>query len=85
VNLIYGEVVGIIDRNEPKMARIKIGGAIKEVSIALLTGVRTGDKVLLCDGVAIAKVNELSPPPAKSPGEMKQLGELETRISTSSS
>ena len=54
MNLIYGEVVGL---NE-KMARIKIAGAIKEVSIGLLTGVRIGDRVLLCDGVAIARVDE---------------------------
>jgi hydrogenase maturation factor len=41
-----------------KMARIKIAGAIKEVSIGLLTGVRIDDMVLLCDGVAIARVDE---------------------------
>ena len=58
MNLIYGEVVGVIERDPMKMARIKIGGAIKEVSIGLLTGVRIGDRVLLCDGVAIAKVDE---------------------------
>jgi hydrogenase maturation factor len=58
VNLIYGEVVGLIEGDPMKMARIKIGGAIKEVSIGLLTGVRIGDTVLLCDGVAIARVDE---------------------------
>jgi hydrogenase maturation factor len=58
VNLIYGEVVGLNERDPMKMARIKIGGAIKEVSIGLLTGVRIGDTVLLCDGVAIARVDE---------------------------
>ena len=58
MNLIYGEVVGLNECDPMKMARIKIGGAIKEVSIGLLTGVRIGDRVLLCDGVAIAKVDE---------------------------
>ena len=58
MNLIYGEVVGLNDRDSMKMARIKIAGAIKEVSIGLLTGVRIGDRVLLCDGVAIARVDE---------------------------
>jgi len=57
-NLIYGEVVSLNERDPMKMARIKIGGAIKEVSIGLLTGVRIGDRVLLCDGVAIARVDE---------------------------
>jgi hydrogenase maturation factor len=58
MNLIYGEVVGLNERDPMKMARIKIAGAIKEVSIGLLTGVRIGDRVLLCDGVAIARVDE---------------------------
>jgi hydrogenase maturation factor len=58
MNLIYGEVVALNERDPMKMARIKIGGAIKEVSIGLLTGVRIGDRVLLCDGVAIARVDE---------------------------
>jgi len=58
MNLVYGEVVGLNERDRMKMARIKISGAIKEVSIGLLTGVRIGDKVLLCDGVAIARVDE---------------------------
>ena len=58
MNLIYGEVVGLNERDSMKMARIKTAGAIKEVSIGLLTGVRIGDRVLLCDGVAIARVDE---------------------------
>lgn len=58
MNLIYGEIVGLNERDSMKRARIKIAGAIKEVSIGLLTGVRIGDRVLLCDGVAIARVDE---------------------------
>ena len=58
MNLIYGEVVGLNERDPMKMARIKIAGAIKEVSIGLLTGVRIGDRVLICYGVAIARVDE---------------------------
>jgi hydrogenase maturation factor len=58
VNLIYGEVVDLNEREPMKLARIKVAGAIKEVSIGLLTGVQIGDSVLLCDGVAIARVDE---------------------------
>jgi hydrogenase maturation factor len=58
MNLMYGEVVGFNERDPMKMARIKIAGAFKEASIGLLTGVRIGDRVLLCDGVAIARVDE---------------------------
>ena len=58
MNLIYGEIVSLKDGDQMKMARVRIGGAIKDVSIELLTGVRIGDTVLLCDGVAIARVDE---------------------------
>ena len=58
MNLIYAEIVDLNERDSMKMARIKIAGAIKEVSIGLLTDVRIGDRVLLCDGVAIARVDE---------------------------
>ena len=58
MNLVYGEVVDLNERDPMKMARIKIAGGIEEVSIGLLTGVRIGDRVLLCDGVAIARVDE---------------------------
>ena len=58
MNLIYGEIVGLNECDPMKMARIKISGAIKEVSIGLLTGLQIGDRVLLCDGVAIARVGE---------------------------
>ena len=52
--------MGLKERDPMKMARIKIAGAIKEASIGLLTGVRIGDRVLLCDGVAIGRVDEQS-------------------------
>jgi hydrogenase maturation factor len=58
MNLVYGKIVEFVGDDEIKMARVRIGRAITEVSIGLLTGVRTGDRVLLCDGVAIAKVEE---------------------------
>ena len=44
-----------------KMARVRIAGALRQVSIDLLSDVQRGDRVLLCDGVAIAKVEEEQP------------------------
>ena len=58
MNLVYGEIVEFVGDDEMKMARVRIGRAITEVPIGLLTGAQTGDRVLLCDGVAIAKVEE---------------------------
>ena len=56
MNLLYAEVVEIFVEDEMRMARIKASGAVKKVSLDLLTDVRCGDTVLLCDGVAISKV-----------------------------
>lgn len=58
MNLIYAEIVSLEGDGQMNMARVRIGGVIKVVSIGLLTGVRIGDRVLLCDGVAIARVDK---------------------------
>ncbi len=46
-----------------RMGRIRVGGAIKKVSLELLTDAERGDTVLLADGVAISEVR---------PGEAKE-------------
>jgi hydrogenase maturation factor len=56
MNLLYAQIVDIFVEDEMRMARIKAGGAVKKVSLDLLTDVNCGDTVLLCDGVAISKV-----------------------------
>lgn len=60
MNLVYGEVVELAAGDDLQMARIKVGGVIKKASIGLLSGVHIGDRVLLCDGVALAKVEEVT-------------------------
>ena len=57
MNLIYGEIVELFVENEMKMGNVRVAGALKKVPLDLLTGVECGDKVLLCDGVAISKVD----------------------------
>jgi hydrogenase maturation factor len=56
MNLLYAQIVEIFIEDEIRMARINAGGAVKKVSLDLLTDVSCGDTVLLCDGVAISKV-----------------------------
>ena len=63
MNLVYGEVMCVHEADDLKMARINVSGVIKKASIGLLTDVQIGDRVLLCDGVAIAKVKEASAKP----------------------
>jgi hypothetical protein len=53
VNLVYGEVMEVFDEDGIRMGRICVRGAIKDAPLELLAGVAPGDRVLLCDGVAI--------------------------------
>jgi hydrogenase maturation factor len=56
VNLIYGEIVEIISENGLPMGRVRVHGATRKIALGLLTDASQGDRVLICDGVAISKV-----------------------------
>ena len=56
MNLVYAEVVELFSENGLQMGQVRVSGALKKVPLELLTGVKCGDKVLLCDGVAISRV-----------------------------
>ena len=57
MNLIYGEIVDVCPGPEPRLGRIRVGGAVRIVSLDLLTDPAPGDNVLVCEGVAIGKVD----------------------------
>jgi hydrogenase maturation factor len=67
MNLVYGEVVELFLENGMLMAMIRVAGALKKSPLELVTDVECGDKVLLCDGVAISKVREMTKPEGPSP------------------
>jgi hydrogenase maturation factor len=56
MNLNYAEIVEIFSENGMRMARVRIGRAIQKVPVELLTAIECGDTVLLCDGIALSKV-----------------------------
>jgi hydrogenase maturation factor len=58
MNLIYGEIVEVFVEDGVQMGRVRVGRALKKIPLELLTMPRCGDKVLVCDGVAINKVEE---------------------------
>ena len=60
MNLVYGEVVEILTEDGMKFGKVRVGGAVKKIPLELLTDVARGDRVLICDGVAISKVDEIS-------------------------
>jgi hydrogenase maturation factor len=60
MNLIYGEVIEVFSHDAMRMGKVKLGGAMKKVCLDLLTEVRRGDTILVCDGVALSKVDDES-------------------------
>jgi hydrogenase maturation factor len=56
MNLLYGEIVKIFPEDGMFAGKIRVGGAIKKVSLDLLVEPQIGDRILICDGVAISKV-----------------------------
>jgi hydrogenase maturation factor len=58
VNLVYGEVIEVFSDEGMRMGKIRVRGATKIIPLALLTEAAPGDRVLICDGMAISKVTE---------------------------
>jgi hydrogenase maturation factor len=58
MNLLYGEVIELFEEKGLKVGRVRVSGTVKTVPLELLADVRCGDTVLLCDNVAISRVEE---------------------------
>jgi hydrogenase maturation factor len=56
MNLLYAEIVEVFSEHGMRMGMIRVGGARKKIALDLLANPRCGDTVLLCDGVAIGRV-----------------------------
>jgi hydrogenase maturation factor len=56
MNLIYGEIVDVPAGPGPRLGKIRVGGAVRIISLDLLTDPAPGDKVLTCEGAALGKV-----------------------------
>jgi len=58
VNLVYGEIAEILPERGQRLGKVRVCGAIKIISLDLLTDPTPGDKVLVCEGVALGKVDD---------------------------
>ena len=61
MNLVFGEIVGLFPGGGLLTGKVRIGGVLKKVSLDLLTDPEPGDKVLLCEGIALGKVDQSIP------------------------
>jgi hydrogenase maturation factor len=67
MNLIYGEIVDVFQEEGLRRGKVRVGGALKIVTLDLLADADKGDEVLLCDGVAIGKVRDAAALPSSTP------------------
>ena len=54
MNLLYGQIVEIAAEDGMRVGKIRVTGAFKKVSLDLLAEAQIGDRVLVCDGIAIS-------------------------------
>ena len=57
MNLVYGVIVKLSNDPEGRMARVRFGNVMRWVAVELISELRPGDRVLVCDNVAIAKAD----------------------------
>ena len=58
--LVYGEIVEVFSEEGILFGGFGVHGATKKIPLGLLTDAAQGDRVLICDGVAISKVADSS-------------------------
>lgn len=56
MNLIYGEIIEVSSENGLPVGKVRVHGATQKIPLGLLTDAARGDRVLICDGVAMSKV-----------------------------
>jgi hydrogenase maturation factor len=60
MNLLYGQIVEIASEEGMRMGKIRVAAAFKKVSLELLREAQIGDRVLVCDGIALSKQEPVS-------------------------
>jgi len=60
MNLVYGDIVALLPGRNELRGKVRVGGVLQEVSLDLLTDPAPGDKVLVCEGIALGKVKPSS-------------------------
>jgi hydrogenase maturation factor len=62
MNLLYGEVIEVTPADGLRTGKVRVGGALRTVLLDFVPNAERGDQVLLCDGVAIGKVDHAPQP-----------------------
>jgi hydrogenase maturation factor len=62
MNLMFGEIVEVGHADGVRVGKVRVGGACRQMILELIADAACGDRVLLCDGVAISRVEENQTP-----------------------
>ena len=62
MNLLYGQIVEIASEDGMRVGKIRVVAAFRKVSLELLGEAQIGDRVLVCDGIALSKEEPVESP-----------------------
>jgi len=68
MNLVYGEIVKVFRDGDWPAGTVRVRGTLTGAALGLVPDAQPGDQVLLCDGVALSKVQAEK---LTNPGESK--------------
>jgi hydrogenase maturation factor len=66
MNLLYATILETFQEEGLRRAKVRVGGAINNVTLEMLADADIGDEVLVCDGIAIARVRSDETPPREN-------------------
>ena len=69
MHLITAELVDIYCEGTVRMGRVRVGGAYSRVTLTLVPEARTGDRLLIHAGVALARENREDDHVSGDPGQ----------------
>ncbi|MFY9985390.1 MAG: HypC/HybG/HupF family hydrogenase formation chaperone [Chthoniobacterales bacterium] len=61
MNLLFGQIVDMFSEDGMWFGKIRVGGAFKKISLELIEEAQIGDRVLVCDGIALSKEEPIEP------------------------
>ena len=75
MNLLYGDIMEVFSQDGMRMGKIRVAGTMKNIPLELLADAQPGDRVLVCDGVAIGKVSSSAKRGTQNvPGDSGEVG-----------
>jgi hydrogenase maturation factor len=71
MNLLYGQLVDVLPDKNELLGRVRVHGALMKVPLGLVLDARPGDTLLVCDGIALGKVDPTNKEVAHVPGHTR--------------